>query len=540
MELFLWHLFLFAAADSQSNHVWLERKVEDGSTITESISVDETVTVRWDHFVGENRGWYSWGFVRESQSKNFLDSVTGNTQPSGSFDWKVPSKLCGKVIEIEMCSGSPPRRSKHACHKSLPLRVEGTDCVPPEIPVPTTTTTTRFAALMEMGPLDLQLRSRRWKTARTTEAAQRNASDTGGASTVALVVVWLGALPPYVKAFVESAKDAGVSFKIFHTVAAPDISSPDNVKFHFMPLEELATRLWKIDALRSHFESLSFETFAQRVQECYADDNPAKGNDLKPLYGALFQEELAEFTHWGWTDLDMIWGNVGGFLQPLLSYDVISAPDGQRPALYLSGQLTVFRNNDIWRSFVHGCMEGVGHVNYGGCYVESFLSEANVYFDEKIAIWYAALLPGAHIFVDFSMILTDARWQRISGHQKPTLKRLSGGRLFVPHTDGLPFVDIEQRNMEVHMLQNTSNCFSEFGEGWSYVCVPFDVNAGSDAFGASYEVFQNRLYLWPAPLHSLNDGSEFAAFHLHRTKQAFQARESFFCSNCQGFSMFTS
>lgn len=60
---------------------------QDGSAITESISVDETVTVRWDHFVGENRGWYSWGFVRESQTKNFLDSVTGNRSWEMVKDW---------------------------------------------------------------------------------------------------------------------------------------------------------------------------------------------------------------------------------------------------------------------------------------------------------------------------------------------------------------------------------------------------------------------------------------------------------------------
>ena len=358
-------------------------------------------------------------------------------------------------------------------------------------------------------------------------------------TSVALIVVWLGALPHYVRAFTETARDAGVSFFVFHTHDDGPRQTPGNINFQYTPLKELAQRLWKIDALRRHF-NLPFQAFVRRVLECYADDNPAKGNDLKPFYGGLFQDELAGFTHWGWTDLDMIWGDVRAFLEPLLSsmpyaaplsqssyaYDVISFPDGQRPALYLSGQLTVFRNNQKWRSFIDGCLEGPGHVNYGGCYLESVLSEANVYLDEKIAIWYAAL-QGAHILVDFSAILTEARWQRLSGHHKPVLKR-SDGRLFVAHDSTGPFVDIEQRNMDVHLLQNNSNCFSEFGEGWSYVCIPYDVNIGSDVFGASYEIFQNRLFLWPAPLHSVDDGSEFAAFHLHRSKQAFQV----LCKDC--------
>lgn len=512
----------------QIHSFWL---LQDGRASIESVIVDETVTVRWDYFVNGDKGWYSWGFVRESQTNNFLESVTGNTKPTGYFDWRVPSKLCGRLVEIEMCSGSPPRRTKHACYKSTPFRVEGT-CVP-ETPQQTTTTTSLFAALKEMGPLDLLSRSRRWKTIPTSESKMHVDLGEVMKTSVALIVVWLGALPPYVKAFTETARDAGVSFFVFHTHDDGPRQTPKNINFQYTPLKELAQRLWKIDALRRHF-NLPFQAFLRRVLECYADDNPAKGNDLKPFYGALFQDELADFTHWGWTDLDMIWGDVRAFLEPLLSsmpyaalsqssyaYDVISFPDGQRPALYLSGQLTVFRNNQKWRSFVDGCLEGPGHVNYGGCYLESVLSEANVYLDEKIAVWYAAL-QGAHILVDFSAILTEARWQRLSGHHKPVLKR-SDGHLFVAHdSTGLPFVDIEQRNMEVHLLQNSSNCFSEFGEGWSYVCIPYDVNIRSDVFGASYEIFQNRLFLWPAPLHSVDDGSEFAAFHLHRSKQAFQ------------------
>ena len=491
---------------------------QDGATITESISVDEAVVVRWDHFVGD-KGWYSWGFVRESQTNNFLGSVTGNTPATGHFIWPVPSKLCGRLIEIEMCSGSPPRRTKHACHKSIPYKVEDVEgtCVPDVAAVPSPTTATTTPVLKEMGPMDLASRSRSWKTGSRLERTWRvDRTSKGSVAAVALVVVWLGELPAYSKIFTRSAKDAGVSFLIFHTHDDGPTDSPSNVKFKHMPLLDLAQRLWKVHALRRHF-TLTWDAFLQRVQECYADDNPAKGNDLKPLYGALFEEELAEFTHWGWTDLDMIWGNLGAFLEPLLSHDVISAPDGQRPALYLSGQLTVFRNEEIWRRFVDGCIEGPGHVNYGGCYVESFLSEANVYFDEKIAIWYVAL-QGAHLFVDFSLILTEARWQRL-GHQ-PILKR-QNGHLFVPHSNGLPFVDIEQRNMEVHLLQNNSNCFSEFGEGWSFVCIPFDV-VGTDAFGVSYEIRQNRLFLWPAPLYPIKNGSEFAAFHLHRSKHAFQ------------------
>ncbi|CAE7236264.1 SLC8A2 [Symbiodinium pilosum] len=263
---------------------------------------------------------------------------------------------------------------------------------------------------------------------------------------------------------------------------------------------------------------MSFESFEARVKECYAEDNPAKGNDLKPLYGALFQDELVPFSHWGWTDLDMVWGRLDEFLTPqlLAEYDVISAPDGARPALYLSGQLTVFQNTGVWRRFLDGCLQGEGHVNYGGCYVEGLLSEANLFFDEKLAIWYAALRK-ARIYIDFSWLLIEPRWARLSGRgpQKLTRER---GRLLVHGSQGLPFADMERWNMEVHRLQNTSDCYTEFGPGWSFVCIPSEAG---DSFGAAYEIGES-LMLWPSPPHLLGDRVEFAALHLHRSKQGFQ------------------
>ena len=484
----------------------------------ESISgplwVNETVTVRWKHFVGEGQGWYSWGFVRESQSSNFLDSITGNTAPSGSFEWQVASKLCGHHIQLEMCSGSPPRRTKHSCHRSGSIEVLG-QCQR-EAPKSTTSTTTAY--LRELGPLDVSIRSRRFRSASAMIETSATAA-TVVKPTLVLVVVWLGPLPAYVPVFVETAEQSGVHFLVFHTQNdAPKVAGT-KVRFRHMSLNELAERMWKIGELRNFFQ-LSFEDFTLRVKECYASDNPAKGNDLKPIYGALFQQELAGFSHWGWTDLDMIWGNLSGFLDPLLPvYDVISAPDGQRPALYLSGQLTIFRNQDTWRNLLSGCLEGPGHVNYGGCYLESLLSEANCFLDEKVAIWYVALRK-AHVFFDFSLLLTEPRWLRLGQrlHWRP-------GRLAVQHRGGLalPFADLEQRNAELHSLKQENSCFSEFGLAWSFVCIPFEPRSKSDTYGVAYELQDHRLYLWPSPLAAAENGTQFAAFHLHRAKAFFQA-----------------
>ena len=474
--------------------------------------------------MGTDRGWYSWGYVRDS-SGNFLDSITGNTKATGTFDWQVPSRLCGKQIQLEMCSGSPPRKTKHACHRSTVLMVKGSCAdlgTSEKSERLTLTTTTAFAKVRELGPLPLDSRSRRWTPA-FNQSQGMVTEGTGDAQdlslSIALVVVWLGRLPHFVDAFADTAQDSGATFFIFHTHDEAPTRTWKHVHFRHLPLKSLAMRLWKTEAVQKAFGAMPFASFEGRVAECYADDNPAKGNDLKPLYGALFEEELQGFSHWGWTDLDMIWGRLETFLTPqILSYDVISFPDGARPALYLSGQLTVFKNAELWRHFVGDCLQGEGHVNYGGCYVEGLLSEANLFFDEKLAIWYAAL-RNARIWVDFSILLIEPRWLRLSGYHVQKLSRKQG-RLLVHGSQGLPFVDVERRNMEVHELKNSSDCYTEFGHGWSFACVPSE---GGDAFGVAYEIDAGRrLLLWPSPPHLVDGGVEFAALHLHRSKEGFQ------------------
>merc|ERR1712216_1113894 len=120
-------------------------------------------------------------------------------------------------------------------------------------------------------------------------------------------------------------------------------------------------------------------------------------------------KELQSFTHWGWTDLDMQFGDLSLLLTPerLTTYDVITAADGLRPALYLSGQLTVFQNTAQWRHFFLGRLDHADATvqQYGGHMAAFVIEETNSYWDEKVAVWYAALRGGKILF-DFSTLGT--------------------------------------------------------------------------------------------------------------------------------------
>jgi hypothetical protein len=63
--------------------------------------------------------------------------------------------------------------------------------------------------------------------------------------------------------------------------------------------------------------------------------------DFKPLYGLLFAEHLAGYTHWGYCDEDIFWGDIRKFItdEVLRDYDLITAC-----RCCVVGQLTIFKN----------------------------------------------------------------------------------------------------------------------------------------------------------------------------------------------------
>jgi hypothetical protein len=70
--------------------------------------------------------------------------------------------------------------------------------------------------------------------------------------------------------------------------------------------------------------------------------NPYKLCDFKPAYGFLFQELLCDFDFWVHSDLDIIWGDIRGFMtsELLSEYDILSSRHD-----YLTGSFCMYKNN---------------------------------------------------------------------------------------------------------------------------------------------------------------------------------------------------
>lgn len=85
--------------------------------------------------------------------------------------------------------------------------------------------------------------------------------------------------------------------------------------------------------------------------------HPYKLVDFKPAYGLIFRKDITGYDFWGYTDLDLIYGNISHFITSdiLINYDIISPGKELIPghfALFRNVEKinTLFMDNKHWQS----------------------------------------------------------------------------------------------------------------------------------------------------------------------------------------------
>jgi hypothetical protein len=148
-------------------------------------------------------------------------------------------------------------------------------------------------------------------------------ASTNSTPAVALVLAWSGKWRPWIHLFLHScARNPQVDFLIF-TDQKPLRPLPANVRMIPMTLADISHRAGAV---------LGFPISIPRAYKLC---------DFKPLYGLLFAEHLAGYTHWGYCDEDIFWGDIRKFItdEHLRDYDLITAC-----RCCVVGQLTIFKN----------------------------------------------------------------------------------------------------------------------------------------------------------------------------------------------------
>lgn len=153
-------------------------------------------------------------------------------------------------------------------------------------------------------------------------------------NSIAIFAIYFGPLPWYFNFFIHSCKfNKSIDFILICDTKLVG-KLPANVKHVYYTLSDLNVIASK---------KLGIQTSIQ---------NGYKFCDFKPAYGYLFSELVEGYAFWGQSDIDVIFGNLRGFLNPLLgTYDYISVRHD-----FPTGFFSVFRNvpliNEVFKQSI--------------------------------------------------------------------------------------------------------------------------------------------------------------------------------------------
>ncbi len=148
---------------------------------------------------------------------------------------------------------------------------------------------------------------------------------------IGVLTCWYGPYPWYFPYFIHSCSyNLKIDFIIITNNKELIPDKPENVKIIHKNIEEIKG---------AASEKLSFTVNI---------DYPYKLCDFKPAYGFIFSEITKGYDFWGQSDLDIIYGDIRGFItdEMLNSYDFISLRHD-----YTTGCFALYRNTEKMNTF---------------------------------------------------------------------------------------------------------------------------------------------------------------------------------------------
>jgi len=191
---------------------------------------------------------------------------------------------------------------------------------------------------------------------------------------ILIIIPFFGECPKWIEPFLLSCKyNPNISWLIYTDFEKP-IHCPDNVHFFNGSLSDFnctSSRKLKLDINIS---------------------NPYKICDLRPAFGVIFEDFLQNVDFWGYSDIDLIYGDIRSFItdEILNSYEIISTREE-----YMSGHFALYKNQNKTNLLYQKCIN----------YREIFQNNNHHYaFDER------SNLIGRRLFKPGKDILLKPLW----------------------------------------------------------------------------------------------------------------------------------
>ena len=143
-----------------------------------------------------------------------------------------------------------------------------------------------------------------------------------------------------------------------HAEVPARLTRPPNVKFFDVGHGNIAALIATGMAQQLNLPPANTSSLVTRLRFMF-QKWPRLVAEYKPAFGSIFSHYLQNYTHWGYSDLDILLGDVSRFVsrKELTDHHIVTYSFGDADALYLRGQWTVHQNlpnvNTIWKGCEH-------------------------------------------------------------------------------------------------------------------------------------------------------------------------------------------
>lgn len=182
-------------------------------------------------------------------------------------------------------------------------------------------------------------------------------------------------LPPYFPIFLQTARGSSsiVDFLVFHNgQLGPfinDVEStiqgfeiPTNVKFiNLKNMRNFTSYFMRVIDKRLEYNHLKEDemNYLSEMMSTLLQKYPYILVEFKPAMGHIFQDFIIGYSHWGYSDFDIVFGDLPRWItdEELDEWDIVTYSYGDQDRVYLRGQFTFHKNmepvNNIWRKCSH-------------------------------------------------------------------------------------------------------------------------------------------------------------------------------------------
>lgn len=219
-----------------------------------------------------------------------------------------------------------------------------------------------------------------------------------------------GAIPPYLELFCTAAAGSAslVDFLLIHSGVLDGYhgdACPENVIFISLnTIENFSKYLVRVIDHKADEDVAvagSREVLAKILAK-HVIKYPYVLVEFKPALGHIFAEFLEGYTHWGYSDLDILFGDLERWITPdeLDDFDIVTYGFGDQDRVYLRGQFTFHKNakgvNQIWRlcDYLSDMDKRFSQVISG---------EANLHFESAEGCYSAAVLQRNDVKVKYAV-----------------------------------------------------------------------------------------------------------------------------------------